>query len=114
MSLDYAGTLGGQRRWSVGGDLIARSGQYLVGDEANQNARVPGYLIANIRAGIDIIPGVTLFGEVRNLFDRHYATFGTFTEVDEIELDEAPGASDPRAYGAGAPRRWYAGVKAAF
>ncbi|PZU62657.1 MAG: TonB-dependent receptor [Sphingobium sp.] len=114
LTLDYAGTLGSQRRWSVGGDLIARSGQYLVGDEANQNAKVPGYLIANIRAGIDIIPGVTLFGEVRNLFDRHYATFGTFTEVDEIELDEAPGASDPRAYGAGAPRRWYAGVKAKF
>ncbi|MFX4085780.1 TonB-dependent receptor [Sphingobium yanoikuyae] len=114
LSLDYAGKLGGRRSWSVGGDLIARSGQYLVGDEANQNAKVPGYLIANIRAGIDIIPGVTLFGEVRNLFDRHYATFGTFTEVDEIELDEAPGASDPRAYGAGAPRRWYAGVKATF
>jgi len=114
LTLDYAGQMGGQRDWSVGGDLIARSGQYLVGDEANLKAKVPGYLIANFRAGIDLIPGVTVFGEVRNAFGRKYATFGTFSEVDEIELDEAPDASNPRAYGPGAPRRWYAGVKAKF
>lgn len=114
LSLDYAGRLAEGRNWTIGGDLLARSGQYLVGDEANQNAKVPGYLVANMRAGVDIVRGVTLFAEVRNLFDRHYATFGTFAEVDEIELDEVPGASNPRAYGAGAPRRWYAGVKAKF
>ncbi|CAN5283337.1 TonB-dependent receptor [soil metagenome] len=109
MTLDYAG-----KGWSVGGDLIARSGQYLVGDEANQNPKVPGYLVANFRAGIDILHGVTVFGEVRNAFGRNYATFGTFSEVDEIDLEEAPGASNPRAYGPGAPRRWYAGVKTRF
>lgn len=114
LTLDYAGSLGGKRGWSVGGDLLVRSSHYLVGDEANENPKLPGYLIANIRAGIDLLPGVTLFGEVRNLFDRRYATFGTFTEVDEVALEEAPGASDPRAYGPGAPRRWYAGVKARF
>jgi iron complex outermembrane receptor protein len=109
LTLDYAA-----KGWSIGGDLIARSGQYLVGDEANQNPKVPGYLVANVRAGIDIVPGVTLFGEVRNVFNRTYATFGTFSQVDEIELEEAPGASNPRAYGPGSPRRWYAGVKARF
>jgi iron complex outermembrane receptor protein len=114
LTLDYAGRFAGNRGWSVGGDLIARSGQYLIGDEANLNAKAPGYLIANFRAGIDIVPGVTLFGELRNAFNRKYATFGAFSEVDEIELEEVPGASDPRAYGPGAPRRWYAGVKARF
>ncbi|MDF0544417.1 TonB-dependent receptor [Sphingobium sp. H39-3-25] len=109
LTLDYAA-----KGWSIGGDLIARSGQYLVGDEGNQNARVPGYLIANLRAGIDIVQGVTLFGELRNAFGRKYATFGTFSQVDEIELEEAPGANNPRAYGPGAPRRWYAGVKTRF
>jgi outer membrane receptor protein involved in Fe transport len=109
LTLDYTA-----RGWSIGGDLIARSGQYLVGDEGNRNARVPGYLVANLRAGIDIVPGVTLFGEVRNAFGRKYANFGTFSQVDEIELEEAPGASNPRAYGPGAPRRWYVGVKAKF
>jgi iron complex outermembrane receptor protein len=109
LALDYAA-----KGWSVGGDLIARSGQYLVGDEGNGNRKLGGYLLVNLRAGVDILPGLTLFGELRNAFDRHYASFGTFTEVDEIELDEAPGASDPRAYGPGSPRRWYAGVKARF
>ena len=109
LTLDYAG-----KGWSVGGDLIARSGQYLVGDEANLTPQLPGYAIANVRAGIDIVPGVTMFGEVRNIFGRTYETFGTFSEVDEIDLVEVPGASNPRAYGPGAPRRWYAGVKARF
>jgi len=109
MSLDYAAG-----RWSIGGDLIARSAQYLVGDEGNDNAKLPGYAIVNLRGSITILRGVRLFGELRNIFNRDYASFGTFSEVDEIELEEAPGASNPRAYGPGAPRRWYLGVKAAF
>lgn len=114
LTLDYTGNFKAGRDWSIGGDLIARSGQYLTGDEANLTPKVPGYLIANLRAGIDLIQGVTLFGEIRNLFDRKYASFGAFSEVDEIELNEAPDASNPRAYGPGAPRRWYAGVRTRF
>lgn len=109
LALDYDGG-----RWSIGGDVIARSGQFLIGDEGNANAKVPGYVVVNFRGGIELMPGLTLFGELRNAFDRKYATFGTFSEVDEIELDEAPGASNPRAYGPGAPRRWLAGLKARF
>ena len=109
LSLDYAG-----RGWSVGGDVIARSGQYLVGDEGNDQPRLKGYAVVNLRAGIDLVPGVTLFGELRNALDRKYATFGTFSDVGEVVMREAPDASDPRAYGPGAPRRWYAGVKAKF
>ncbi|WP_336951628.1 TonB-dependent receptor [Sphingobium aromaticivastans] len=109
LSLDYAG-----RGWSIGGDAMVRSGQYLVGDEGNDQARLKGYALLNLRAGIDLMPGVTLFGEVRNAFDRKYATFGTFSDTEEVEMAEAPGASNPRAYGPGAPRRWQAGVKGKF
>ncbi|MGQ2933688.1 TonB-dependent receptor [Sphingopyxis sp.] len=109
LALDYDGG-----RWSIGGDAIARSGQFLIGDESNANAKVPGYVVVNFRGGVELMPGLTLFGELRNAFDHKYATFGTFSEVDEIELDEAPGASNPRAYGPGAPRRWLAGLKAKF
>lgn len=109
LSLDYAG-----RGWSVGGDVIARSGQYLVGDEGNDEAKLGGYAVVNLRASVDLIKGVSLFGTLSNAFNRRYATFGTFSEVDEIELEEAPGASNPRAYGPGAPRRWQVGVKARF
>lgn len=113
LSLDYAGRIR-QRGWSIGGDLVVRSGQYLMGDEGNDNPRLRGYAVINLRAGIDLVPGVTLFGELRNLLNRKYATFGTFAEVGEIELGEAPDASNPRAYGPGSPRRWYAGLKAKF
>lgn len=109
LSLDYAG-----RGWSIGGDVIARSGQYLVGDEGNDQARLTGYAVVNLRTGIDLVPGVTLFGELRNALDGKYATFGTFSDVGEVVMEEAPDASDPRAYGPGAPRRWYAGLKAKF
>ncbi|WP_242123817.1 TonB-dependent receptor [Sphingobium sp. Sx8-8] len=109
LSLDYAG-----RGWSVGGDVVARSGQYLAGDEGNDNAPLKGYVLVNLRAGVDIMPGVTLFGEVRNAFDRRYATFGTFADVGKVAMAEAPDASNPRAYGPGAPRRYHAGVKTRF
>lgn len=109
LSLDYAGT-----GWSVGGDLRARSGQYLIGDEGNDEAKLGGYAVVNLRASVTLIRGISLFGTLNNAFNRRYATFGTFGEVDEIELEEAPGASNPRAYGPGAPRRWQVGVKALF
>lgn len=100
--------------WAIGGDVIARSSQQLVGDESGLNPRVPGYAVVNLRGTADLIPGVALFGELRNATNRKYATFGTFSEVEEVYLKEAPDASDPRAYGPGAPRRWTVGVRARF
>ncbi len=112
-SADYAG-LWGSHRFTIGGDITARSSQFLVGDEANLNASVPGYAVFNLRGSVELVNGVSLFGELRNVFDRQYATFGTFSEVDEIELEEAPGAFIPRAYGPGSPRRWTMGLRARF
>lgn len=113
MTADYTGAIG-SRTFTIGGDMIARSSQFLVGDEANQNPRVPGYVLFNLRGSVEMVKGVSLFGEVRNLFDREFATFGTFSEVDEVDLVEAPNASDPRAFGPGAPRRFTVGIAASF
>ncbi len=109
LALDYRGD-----GWSLGGDVIARSGSYLVGDEANLTPKLTGYAIVNLRGSVDLLPGVALFAEMKNALDRKYATFGTFGEVDEVFLAEAPDAANPRTYGPGAPRRWYAGVRARF
>jgi outer membrane receptor protein involved in Fe transport len=106
LSADYTG-----RGWSLGGDMLLRSGQYLAGDEGNDTPRIGGYALFNLRGSADLMPGITLFAEIRNVFDRRYATFGAFSETGQIELEEAPGASNPRAYGPGAPRRWYAGMR---
>jgi outer membrane receptor protein involved in Fe transport len=113
VTADYEGRIG-SRTFAIGGDMIARSSQLLVGDEANQNPAVPGYVVFNLRGRVEVVRGVSLFGEVRNVFNREFATFGTFSEVDEVDLDEAPGASDPRAFGPGAPRRFTVGIAARF
>jgi outer membrane receptor protein involved in Fe transport len=113
LTADYEGRIG-TRTFAIGGDMIARSSQLLVGDEANQNPAVPGYVVFNLRGRVEVVRGVSLFGEVRNVFNREFATFGTFGEVDEVDLDEAPGASDPRAFGPGAPRRFTVGIAARF
>lgn len=57
---------------------------------------------------------MSLVAEARNLLDKRYATYATFSEVADIVLAEAPGASDPRAYAPGMPRRLSIAVKATF
>jgi len=113
-SLDYTGTVtaaGAARGFTLGADVAVRSGQVPVGGSARLGDSVPGYAVVNLRGSVDLRPGLALFGEVRNLFDTAYETFGTFSEVDEVALVEAPGASDPRAFGPGAPRRWTIGLR---
>ncbi len=107
LSIDYT-----PRGWSLGGDLIARSGQRLVGDEGNDVAPLAGYLVADARAGVALADGLRLMVEVRNLFDRGYASFGTFSDIGEVAIAEVPGAADPRAIGPGAPRRWFVSLVA--
>ena len=43
-NVDYAVT----SDWKVGGNVIAVGSQYYVGDDANQNARLPAYWVANL------------------------------------------------------------------
>jgi len=109
LSADYQ-----RDRWSVGADVQAAAGQYLFGDEANLQPRTGAYVIANLRAAAKVIGPLRLFAEVSNLFDRRYATYGTFAETDEVYLREAPGASDPRSLSPGAPRRFAAGLRVEF
>ena len=109
VSVDYAG-----RGFSLGGDVQAQSGQYLVGDEANLQPKTGGFALVNLRGSIAVMGPITLFGELSNVLNKHYSTFGTFSETDQVALTEAPGASDPRSLGPGAPRRWLAGVRAKF
>ncbi|WP_336893917.1 TonB-dependent receptor [Novosphingobium sp.] len=114
LNLDYAGKAGPWRRFSLGGTVSVRSGQVLLGDESNRAPLVPGYVLVDLRAGIELVREITLFSEVRNLFDRRHTTFGTFGEIGDVPLAEAPGASSPRFLGPGAPRRWTIGVRRRF
>ena len=100
--------------WELGAAMRARTAQVLMGDEGNDNPRIPGYAVFDLFGRLTLAPGLELAGELRNLFDKRYATAGTFAEIEEIDLVEAPGASDPRAYAPGAPRRLTVSLRAHF
>ena len=97
--------------WTVGADMVAVSGQYLVGDESNLNPKLPGYWVANLHTTYKVSKQVEVFGQVRNVFDKRYYTGGAFFEVDAIPF---LGLSDPRTVSPGAPRTFYAGLRGKF
>ncbi len=98
--------------WKVGGDLIVTSGQFFLGDELNQNPKLPGYWVANLNSNYQITKNVEVFGTVRNLFDRRYYTMGTFFNTEEAS--SVVSLSDPRTLSPAAPRAFYAGLRGKF
>lgn len=102
------------RVWSAGLTMRARSGQHLAGDEGNDNPRTPAYAVFDLDGTVSLAPRIRLVAQLRNVLNKRYATFGTFSEVDEVFLSEAPGAENPRAYAPGAPRRLTVSLRAAF
>ena len=101
-------------RWGIGGYARIRSSQFLVGDEGNDNPPIAGYAVFDAVGRVAIADGVEVVAELRNIFNKRYASFGTFSEVEEVFLAEAPGASDPRAYAPGMPRRFSASIRFQF
>jgi outer membrane receptor protein involved in Fe transport len=98
------------RRFSVGGEVVRSSGQYLRSDEANLLPRVNGFTVVNLRAQLALNRYVTLFGRMDNIFDRKYATFGTLGEPAEM----FDGFEDARFLSPGTPRAGWAGVRIAL
>lgn len=99
----------------VGGDLLAVSAQRRVGDESNQDAQLAGYWVAGVHATWDLGRGVQLFGRVDNLFDRRYATFGTYFDtatLANLQPSPLPADPDPRMDTPAPPRSLLVGLRA--
>lgn len=101
-------------QWTVGGVLIAQSGQYLFGDEANLTPPLPGFVTLNLSTSYRLSPHVQLFGSVENVTDARYYTYGTFSPTTAVYLAPAPGASNPRAYSPAAPVGGFGGIRITF
>jgi iron complex outermembrane receptor protein len=99
--------------WTVGGNAIVNSSQYLRGDEGNLLKPIGGYALVNLRTSVRVGPGVELYGIVRNLFDKGYATFGTLYNLERAE-SLGLGLSDPRTVSPGLPRAFFGGVRIRF
>jgi iron complex outermembrane receptor protein len=97
--------------WKVGADLNVIGSQWLVGDEANQNPKVPAYWTVNLHSSYQLTKNVELFGLVRNLFDQHYYVYGTFFETDSFPYLNL---TDPRTFVPGMPLAAYGGVRGTF
>jgi outer membrane receptor protein involved in Fe transport len=108
LSVDFAAT----RAWSIGADLRAQSDQYLVGDESNQEPKLPGFVTVDLRSSYKIGSHVELFAQIENLFDRRYYTYGAFTDLGGLPPNFD--LSDPRTYSPSPGRRFAVGARLRF
>jgi iron complex outermembrane receptor protein len=97
--------------WKLGADINVVGSQWLVGDESNQNPKVPAYWAVNLHSSYQLTKNVELFGLVRNLFNQHYYVYGTFFETDSFPYLNL---TDPRTFIPGMPLAAYAGARASF
>jgi iron complex outermembrane receptor protein len=97
--------------WTFGGDLNVVGSQYLVGDQANLNPKVPAYWVVNLHSSYQVSKNVELFGLVRNLFNQRYFTQGTFFQTSSFPYLNL---TDPRTFLPGMPLAVYAGIRGTF
>ena len=111
-SIDYSVT----EAFKIGGDALYVSSQYFVGDESNQAPKLQGYTVFNLRASYQIDKTFQVYARVNNIFDNHYATYGTFFDINAIPNLANNGApfANPDSVSPAMPRAFYAGLKATF
>jgi outer membrane receptor protein involved in Fe transport len=110
--LDYSVT----DAFKVGGDALFVGSQYFVGDESNQFAKLPGYAVFNLHASYQIDRNFQIYARADNIFDNHYATYGTFFDTGNVPNFANGGApfTDPRSLSPARPRSFYTGLKVTF
>lgn len=94
--------------FTFGANLTYQSGQYLRGDEANQNPPLGGFVLANLLAEYRYNQHFAVFGRFDNIFNRNYQTFGNFGDAQQVL---GPAYDNPRFVGPGAPRAGWVGIK---
>jgi iron complex outermembrane recepter protein len=97
--------------WKIGADLYLIGSQYLVGDESNQNPKMPAYWTVNLHSSYQVTKNIELFALVKNLFNQHYYVYGTFFDVGSFPYLNL---TDPRTFVPGMPFAFYAGARATF
>ena len=106
-------------RWIVGGDTILVGSQYYVGDDSNLNPKLPFYNVLNFHSSYQVTDTIQVFGIANNVYNRRYATFGTFYDTGT----DARGVNSILAANAGGnaqsvtvaqPLSFYGGVKVTF
>jgi iron complex outermembrane recepter protein len=102
-------------QWKLGADLLLVGSRYFVGDDANQNSKLPGYWLVNLHASYQITKELQVFGLINNLFDRRYALFGTYFDPSAVAAAGLPVTlRDRRTEVLGQPLAIYGGIRITF
>ena len=94
-------------------ETIAASNRVLLGDEGNDHAPIPGYVLLNLRSSYRLGAHVDVVLSVDNLLDTEYATFGVLAEVD-LDLPQIAGEPRARFLTPGPPRGTWVGLRVRF
>jgi iron complex outermembrane recepter protein len=104
--------------WKVGADLNVVGSQYMIGDQSNQNAKVPPYAVLNLHTSYQLTPNVELFSVVNNALNQHYYAAGSFFSLNGFATANggtgALALSDARGFVPGMPFAAYAGLRMKF
>jgi iron complex outermembrane receptor protein len=97
----------------LGTDVIWVSSQWFVGDDANQNPKLSDYWVANLHGSYQLTKEWQIYGVINNLFNRKFATFGTFFDPHSTVANALPGVlNDPRMVTPAQPLSVYVGMRA--
>ncbi len=98
--------------WTIGADAKVVGSQFLVGDESNQEPKLPAYGVLNLHTSLQVNQWTTFFVELDNLLNRTYYTYGTFTQLDGLPPNF--NLTNPETLSPSPGRVAYAGVKVTF
>ena len=97
-------------RLDAGFTVRAQSSTYLRGDEANLLVPAEGFAVADAHGRYRLSERVSLLGQVTNLFEGQYSTFGVLGDASLIDED----FEQARFYSPSAPRAAWLGVEVKF
>ena len=102
-------------QWKLGADAVAVASRYFLGDDANQNQKLPGYWLVNLHASYQVTKELQVFLLVNNLFDHRYALFGTYFNPGSAANVGLPIVlTDHRSEVLGQPLSVYGGMRITF
>lgn len=100
--------------WTIGATGILSSGQILQGDPSNLNPKTGDYFVLNANSSYRVTENIEVFGLVQNLTNTKYASYGGFSPVALVPIQQLPNASNTRSLSPGAPVAGYGGVRVSF
>ncbi len=96
----------------LGTDVIWVSSQWYIGDDANQNVKLADYWVANLHGSYQLTNELQIYGVVNNLFNRKFATFGTYFDPRAIANAIPDPPTDHRTVTPAQPLSIYVGLRA--